>query len=133
MADGRSGGTVPGTDYLFVYGTLMKKSGHSMHGLLEAFARYVGEGELDGQLYDLGEYPGLVQTKGCQARVRGEVYRLQNLEKAFEVLDEYEGPEYRREKRTVRLNGGEELEAWVYLYEGPTEGAKAVESGEWKC
>ena len=60
-------------DYLFVYGTLMKKAGHPMHKTLARYATYLGEATAEGALYDLGAYPAMREGEGS---VRGELREL---------------------------------------------------------
>lgn len=48
------------TNLLFVYGTLRKDVRNSMFHLLAREARFVGRARMQGLLFDLGDYPGLV-------------------------------------------------------------------------
>ena len=59
---------------LFVYGTL--KRGDCRHRLLEG-QRFLGEAETAAtyRLFDLGDYPGLVESPGG-VRVAGELYEV---------------------------------------------------------
>jgi gamma-glutamylcyclotransferase (GGCT)/AIG2-like uncharacterized protein YtfP len=91
---------------------------------------------LPGQLYDLGEFPGLKLT-GDRARderagVTGELYRAQPAD--IDRLDRFEGaigddPLYRRER--VELLAPSRT-AWVYEYARRVEAAPPVESGDWR-
>ena len=87
--------------YAFVYGTLMKN--HRNHGYLKD-STYIGDGIIDGyQMYDLGTYPGVVESKGT---VFGEVYLINTeTEKRLDYLEE-EGDLYLKKLETVRLNNG---------------------------
>ena len=80
-------------------------------------ARFEGEGTVQGQLFDLGVYPGVVLSPDAQDRVIGEVYRLDPLSagETLRELDEYEGMEYRREIVPVRLEDRSSVEAWAYV------------------
>lgn len=112
------------TSLLFVYGTLMSRVGHAMGDRLRREARLVGPGAIEGRLYSLGRYPGLVEAAAGSYAVHGEVYDLAAPAASLAWLDDYEGivpgrPDdspYARVERPVRLASGEMLTAWVYLY-----------------
>lgn len=122
--------------YLFVYGTLMR--GFPRHALLEGVARYVGEGDIRGRLYDLGEYPGAVPSG--EGAVHGEVYELVRPEEALALLDKIEGYVPRdvkgslflREAATAELAVGTRVEVWVYFYNQGRTGASLVRSGRYQ-
>jgi gamma-glutamylcyclotransferase (GGCT)/AIG2-like uncharacterized protein YtfP len=144
------------TDLLFVYGTL--RSGFDSHRVLQRLrARYVGQGSVRAELFDLGDFPGAKKLKtsagfqrGCSleggttrtnssARVVGEVYRLQDPERAFKVLDDFEDfrPRaaatglFRRAVTEVALPNGARVKAWVYWLNrvpGPT---RRIYSGDY--
>jgi gamma-glutamylcyclotransferase (GGCT)/AIG2-like uncharacterized protein YtfP len=124
---------------LFVYGTLLSTAGHPMGARLRRQARLIGEASVQGQLYDLGRYPGLVETADAQERVQGELYALNDPGAALTWLDAYEGivpgchdqSEYQRAERPVRLAGGEEVAAWVYLYRNDARRLQPISSGRW--
>jgi gamma-glutamylcyclotransferase (GGCT)/AIG2-like uncharacterized protein YtfP len=112
-------------EYLFVYGTLMKKAGHPMHETLARYAAYVSDAVAEGVLYDLGAYPAMREGEGI---VQGELYRIEDPVRLFRVLDRYEGREYERKK--VRVTApGREGEAWAYLYRKPLPPARRIRSG----
>ena len=112
------------TEYLFVYGTLRRRAGHPMHRLLRHHARYLGEGQVQGRLHDLGGYPGLVLDPRAPA-VEGEIYAIANPRPLFRQLDDYEGcsprhrrpHEYRRILAPVEGPDGTPLQAWLYEYD----------------
>lgn len=117
---------------VFVYGTL--RQGASNHWRMEG-AEFVGEGEVEGLLYRIGWYPGLVLKEGS-GTVKGEVYRA-DAEKMAK-LDVFEGcsagdpepHEYRRVKTRVRLAGGTQ-ETWVWEFIAPIGEREAIGSGDW--
>ena len=125
--------------HLFVYGTLMSGAGHRMGARLQREARLVGPARIQGRLYDLGTYPGLVETGPADGEVHGEVFELIDPARSFRWLDAYEGivpgrearSEYARVERLVRLEDGRELTAWVYIYQAPVHGRPVIESGRW--
>lgn len=102
---------------VFVYGTL-KKGGH-FHEVLRG-SHFIGEGGVEGQLYNLGTFPGLVQEG--EGRVKGELYELSN-EAGLKRLDHLEGffaesPHkslFVRKQRNIEVDGEAHL-AWVYYY-----------------
>ena len=114
-------------DLLFVYGTLMR--GLPLHHVL-AGSRRVGAGSIRGRLVDLGAYPGAVGDPA--ARVRGEVYRVTRAE-LWRVLDYAEGPQYERRRTTVRLDGGEDVTAFVYWYRGPLDRGVPIVGGDYRA
>jgi len=107
---------------------------------LSKYIASCGECVISGELFDLGRYPGLVPGTG---NVRGELYRLndplpkERALEAFRQLDEYErydahdveGSLYHR--RVVRLRNPT-VDAWLYYYNGPVDGARRIESGDWR-
>ena len=127
--------------YLFVYGTLQKNLAHEMHGVLEYAARLVGEATVEGTLYDLGAYPGLVVAGKGDGRVRGELYALDSgrAQAALDALDAYEGcgaadpepHEYRREVLSVRIVDGSIFSAWTYLLNRSHAGLTPIPEGDY--
>jgi len=130
--------------YLFVYGTLMSRSGGAAIGgaerrALHAASRSLGEASVAGRLYDLGSYPALVSATDAGERCWGEVLTLDDPAAILALLDPYEGidparPEagdYRRVVCPVRLRDGLEVAAWVYLYQGDVSGSPVIASGRW--
>lgn len=123
-------------DYLFVYGTLRKQVGHPMHRVLIRHATLVDEGVFQGQLYDLGNFPGAVLSDRLEDQVHGEIYRLRRKDQVFGILDRYEGcmgtaPWFRREQSEIRLSGGKVIRAWLYLYNCPVVQHPRIASGDY--
>ena len=134
------------TPLVFVYGTFRRLHGRELHALLAHHARFEGEGSVQAQLFNLGDYPGLVRSANPSDRVLGEVYRLEpsHLSETFEEMDEYEGigpsypapQEYRREVVAVQLGEGAVADAWVYVFNGEPLGCPRIPSGdymEWRA
>jgi gamma-glutamylcyclotransferase (GGCT)/AIG2-like uncharacterized protein YtfP len=125
--------------HLFVYGSLMSSSGHPMSERLRREARLVGEATIEGRLYRISWYPGLVAGHHPDERAHGEVYALEAPARTLAWLDEYEGVvagdpdagEYERVERPVRLATGQEITAWVYLYRKDAGRLSRVASGRW--
>lgn len=124
-------------DLLFVYGSLMRNTGHPMAHRLAGESRSLGGAAVTGRLYSLGRYPGAVPSPNPRDAVHGELLALRRPEKTFCWLDDYEGcgesdPEphaYRRVIVPVRLIAGSRLRAWIYYYRGPLDLAKRIPSG----
>lgn len=124
--------TVADPSLVFVYGLLMR--GHELHHHMES-GEYVGDGRVKGALVSLGRYPGLIEGSGS---VRGELYRFPDLPAALDVLDDVEEFEptdparslYLRIAMPVRTSDGE-VDAWVYRYNGSTDGAQRIAGGDW--
>ena len=134
---------LPPVNKLFVYGTLMSTAtvplGRSMRTRLGREASLLGPAQIQGRLYDLGSYPGLVTSSDPSDVVFGEVFALHEPAKTFPWLDAYEGigtgdaadDLYVRETRAVRLDENP-VEAWVYLFIGSVERAAYVSDGRWR-
>lgn len=108
---------------LFVYGTLMRASRAPYAKRLTMESRFIGRGTVDGMLYSLGRYPGLVEDQTGKYQVHGEAVELKNA-RSLAWLDHYEGcgpgwphpQEYERRILTVRLREGGELPCWGYVF-----------------
>jgi gamma-glutamylcyclotransferase (GGCT)/AIG2-like uncharacterized protein YtfP len=126
---------------LFVYGTL--KAGASNHVRVASSQRIV-EARVRGRLYDSGKgWPVLIF--GGETFVHGQVLFFDDLTPLLPALDEYEGfdpqqPErslFVRTLRPVTLDGGEDIDAWVYEMPPAREeelvrrGAVLLSSGRW--
>jgi gamma-glutamylcyclotransferase (GGCT)/AIG2-like uncharacterized protein YtfP len=126
--------------HLFVYGSLMSTSGHPMGARLRAEARLIGPATIRGRLYRVSWYPGVAENTNPEQRVHGELYALDAPGRALEWLDAYEGiapgsrdgSEYERVERPARLATGEEIAAWVYLYQKDVTGFRLVPDGRWR-
>ena len=129
--------------HLFVYGTLrhvaVGEPGQNERQRLQRAARWLGPATIQGQLYNLGRYPGLILSSDATDIVHGEVVELFRPAESLPWLDAYEGltpeapaaAEYRRCEATVRLLTGRELLAWVYIYQHSCSPAQRLEEGRW--
>ena len=127
------------SNYLFVYGTLKRRSRHPMARKLAEAARYVGSAKIAGRLYDLGRFPGLKEPRTAHDWVQGDVYDIGvNLERTLQEMDAYENAEsppptpYEREPTTVILADGAELGVWVYWYRGTVREEQFLASGSFE-
>jgi gamma-glutamylcyclotransferase (GGCT)/AIG2-like uncharacterized protein YtfP len=124
--------------YLFVYGTLMRRIGHPKHALLSTHTTYIGEGWIQGRLYDIYSYPGAVASNETTDKVYGELYLVNN-PIIFNELDDYEEcssafnepHEYIRTKRPVFTNNDEETIAYCYLYNWPINHFTPIKNGQY--
>jgi gamma-glutamylcyclotransferase (GGCT)/AIG2-like uncharacterized protein YtfP len=125
------------SNYLFVYGTLLKDFESYMSKFLNRNSEFIGSGYFNGRLYEISWYPGAVLSDVPSEKVYGHIFKIHNGEKAFKILDNYEGlgdtsehsNEYKREIIEAYLHTGERQETWVYLYNQHTMGLKRIESG----
>ncbi len=130
---------------LFVYGTLMRcaegRLGEVERRRLANEARCLGAAYLNGYLYDLGDYPGLVIPDEATEAVHGEVFELDAPGTTLRWLDDYEGvrqggganDEYICLQTEVWLTGGGSCNAWVYVYRHGVGQAGRILGGRWNC
>ena len=123
---------------LFVYGTLLSAARHPMGAKLAREARLIGPASIQGLLYRIGSYPGVIDAPNRQARVHGELYALADPVASLAWLDAYEGitggshgDEYARVERQARLRADGEVTAWVYLYQGEPASLGLIADGRW--
>lgn len=126
---------------IFVYGTLRKDSGHDMYRVLARSSIFVGDATVNGDLYNLDTYPGLVLSSDAHSIVYGEVYELKPelAARVLAILDDYEGcgasdpipHEYRRKLVRVRFLSGEATEAWAYLLNRDPTGLERIPGGNY--
>lgn len=133
--------------HVFVYGTLRKGEQRDINRLRPA-PRWLGPASVDGVLYDLGDYPGLVlepEPGSGPTRVKGDVYEIAG--ELEPLLDEIEGlspqPNGEYAKRQVRVHlepplgrNGKGLAAPLtcLVYEVTPErvaGCPVIEGGDW--
>jgi gamma-glutamylcyclotransferase (GGCT)/AIG2-like uncharacterized protein YtfP len=122
----------PAPAYLAVYGALM-----SGYDTLERLGvadqlRLVGPCRIGGRLYDLGEWPTLVPGAGV---AHGELFELLD-ERAFARLDEFEDYDPSDRGRSGYLRDvltliDPAVSAWVYVANGPPDGAVEIPGGSW--
>ncbi len=131
------------SELLFVYGTLLSEdtgaTSRAQRARLGREALVCGAATVEGSLYDLGRYPGLVVGTLAAGKVHGEVLELVRAAHTLAWLDVYEGivpgehphTEYERRRLTALLTTGETVEAWVYVYLQPTLAARLIPGGDW--
>ena len=116
---------------LFVYGTLRKQMSHPLCHLLAREARFLGLGTFQGKLYDLGRYPGAVSSKDRTHLVTGEIYRLSDAARVLRLLDEYEGPKFKRARVEITIGTHESIPCWIYLYTRSVAGRRIITGGDY--
>jgi gamma-glutamylcyclotransferase (GGCT)/AIG2-like uncharacterized protein YtfP len=125
------------SDYLFVYGTLMRGFDHPMAKLLSRSAEFLGPARCQGRLYLVKHYPGLVLSDDPEEIVFGELYRLRVPHELLREFDMYEAcgegfaepTEYVRRMLSVTSDDGGAEEAWTYIYNWPVARLPRIASG----
>lgn len=126
-------------EYLFVYGTLRMGIYSPMDKLMSLHCQHMSEARFQGNLYDIAGYPGVTDSNTTENYVYGEVFRVQRAKQLWPKLDHYEHCsnafprpyEYVRKKRPVLLTNGENLQAWIYLFNWKTGGLLKIPSGDY--
>ena len=118
--------------YVFVYGTLRNGQERDIHRL-QPKPVFVGDGQINGTLYDLGSYPG-VRLGGLEW-VQGEVYQITlELERQLDEIEEVwpqQTGEYAKREVVVQC-AGQALTCLVYeVSEVHAQCPAVIESGDW--
>ena len=111
-----------------------------MRSRLAREAGLLGPARIQGRLYDLGSYPGLIVSSTPADNVFGEIFELRDPAQTLPWLDAYEGigspitpdDHYVRETHTVWIDA-EPATAWVYLYNGDLKLAQRISGGRWRA
>ncbi|MCC5908759.1 MAG: gamma-glutamylcyclotransferase [Balneolaceae bacterium] len=130
-------------EYLFVYGTLLSSLNSPAGSVLKMYAKRISPATIQGRLYDIGGYPGLVLADdGAEEGeiIYGELYMIREKENLLSALDEYEGcsprfpepREYVRKVIPVTTPERKQVQAWAYLYNWELSGRLQIESGDYK-
>lgn len=125
---------------LAVYGSLMSGLAPPEAPRLSGLLSFVSPCSLPGVLRDHGRYPGFFPEDppppGAASRIRAELYRMEDPERALPVLDEWEDffpddPEQSLYiRRRLRL-AAPRVEAWVYVSNG-SRADPVVPGGCWR-
>ncbi len=110
-----------------------------MHQQMCQYADFVANGEIQGQLYWLGSYPGVVTGGAPSYSIKGELYKVIQPEPLWLLLDEYEGckaddaepHEYRKALISVELANGSAIDAMIYLYNRDPGELPLIVSGDY--
>ncbi|MBJ6368760.1 gamma-glutamylcyclotransferase family protein [Snuella sedimenti] len=127
------------TNYLFVYGTLLKGFNNEMSHFLAEHSQFVEKGFFNGELYEVAGYPGAILSEKPTDKVYGSVYKVLDADLVFKALDTYEGidvnaPEldlYKRLKVKAYMDSGLSLQTWVYIYNRPITSLQKISSGSY--
>jgi gamma-glutamylcyclotransferase (GGCT)/AIG2-like uncharacterized protein YtfP len=116
-------------DRLFVYGTL--RVGQTARSLIADHVARSVPATSTGELVCFADYPGLLDD-GAQTVV-GEMVWLTDLAAAFALLDAYEGDDFIRILKKLRLEDGTETWAWCYVLADPrvVGDASPIAHGDW--
>lgn len=122
---------------LFVYGTLMQGFTNPFAKKIRQNGTWLGKASFQGELYDLGEYPGAVYRPQSLSRVYGEVWELRDFPKTIVALDRYEGvhifnPEYVRTQLPVQFENETIHLSWTYLFCQSTELFTFISHGNYR-
>ena len=100
--------------------------------LIPGGIRSISPASVNGILFHLGKYPGMVLSPGPNDMVAGELIEFQYLNKILSRLDEEEGPEYRRQEITAILADGSHRTAWSFVLARVPDGRPIIKSGDWR-
>jgi len=126
------------SDYLFVYGSLLKQANNIMSNYLEGKSEKMWEASMPGLLFMVDFYPGAVYLPDAHSLVKGDVYFLKEKKSIFEVLDEYEDydPDNESEslfiRKVVPIWYEDEIKnCWVYLFNQAYNTYPVITSGDY--
>jgi gamma-glutamylcyclotransferase (GGCT)/AIG2-like uncharacterized protein YtfP len=122
---------------VFFYGTLRTGFSRTTRAGIDDFLKFSGRGWINAKLFDLGIYPAAVPAS--DARVRGEVFEIEDAPTVLAALDRIEGyrpaePErslYTRVRVPATLDDGSTEDVWVYFYNAPLGRAPRIRSGDY--
>lgn len=120
--------------YLFVYGTLRSEFNNEMAQLLRENATYLRDGNIKGQLYDVGTYPALIYNDNTDILIKGQIFEMDDMEQIFEFLDPYEGVDdefYVRQIIPIEVEKKSFLPCWVYIFNRSVLFLKKIEETDY--
>ena len=126
-----------GDEFIF-YGLLKQgAAGAPAHLDFPRHGAFLGQCRFRGRMHDLGGFPGVwpgdVLCHGVRYRL--DTATLAPEMDAFEDVkpDDPAGSLYRREKTGILDDSGRPTggEAWIYIYNQPTDGYPVLEDGNW--
>jgi gamma-glutamylcyclotransferase (GGCT)/AIG2-like uncharacterized protein YtfP len=119
-------------DRLFVYGTL--RQGQTARSLVANQIKRCVPATTTGSIYAFSMgHPGFVEG-AASGVVVGEVLWLSDLAATFALLDAYEGQDFARIIRRVKLDEtNEEVWAWIYTLADPStmKFGTLIDHGDW--
>jgi gamma-glutamylcyclotransferase (GGCT)/AIG2-like uncharacterized protein YtfP len=116
------------THFVFVYGTLRRGGIRALPRIFPD-SEFVGAANVNGRLYDFGEYPGLILDES-NSMVTGEVYEID--EETLKRLDEIEvSSNYLRKQTEITVND-REVTCWIYEPDPEFYSlSNVITSGDW--
>jgi len=128
-------------EYLFVYGSL-RSSGEVPSQIAPIVNRFrrLGAAQVNGLLYDFGQYCGAVLDDSANNVIHGELVELPKGDEVLESLDRYEeiepsnigGGLFARKRATVVLADGSQEEAWIYVCNRAPGDARLIPGGDYQ-
>lgn len=128
--------------YLFVYGTLMQETNHSMAQLLVKHSEFICRASMQGQLYLIDYYPGAILSDNKDDIVYGELYKVSNASWVLSQLDDYEEcsssfpepHEYQRQLINIQPDTTDIRisHAWAYLYQYSLDNKSRIKNGQFQ-
>jgi gamma-glutamylcyclotransferase (GGCT)/AIG2-like uncharacterized protein YtfP len=95
---------------VFIYGSLRRGAARPMSTKFPK-SKFVAEAKVNGSLYDLGAFPGLILNES-NALVSGEVYEIDDV--TLKLLDEFEASDNYCRKQVAISLGDNTSSGWTY-------------------
>ncbi|MDO6758869.1 gamma-glutamylcyclotransferase family protein [Tamlana sp. 2_MG-2023] len=126
------------SQYIFVYGTLLKDVDNNKSKFLAMYSELVGSGYFHGKLYRISWFPGAVESKNDTDKVYGSLFKIYDFDIVFKALDAYEGIDmnsrepnlFERSVVPIYIEDGSVVKAWVYFYNHSVEDLEQIVSGD---
>jgi gamma-glutamylcyclotransferase (GGCT)/AIG2-like uncharacterized protein YtfP len=117
------------THLIFIYGSLRRGSARAM-SLKFPQSKFIAEARVNGSLYDLGAYPGLLLNDDSNSLVIGEVYEVDD--ETLSELDKFEASsDYWRRQVEISV-GAKRRMGWTYAPKPESCSARSlISSGDW--
>ena len=115
---------------VFVYGSLRRGGPGGMEARFPG-AQFIADAKVNGSLYDLGDYPGLVLDES-KSLVTGEVYEVDD--ELLSELDNFEASSHYCRAQVEVSVGGYSRSCWIYVPEGGPDfysERTLIISGDW--
>jgi gamma-glutamylcyclotransferase (GGCT)/AIG2-like uncharacterized protein YtfP len=113
---------------VFVYGTL-RSGGAGAMSLTFPNSKFIAAAKVNGNLYDLGAYPGLLLDES-QSLVAGEVYEVDD--ELLNELDEFEASSNYWRKQFEVSFGAQRRQCWIYEPDPEFYSLRTlITSGDW--
>lgn len=126
------------TDQLFVYGSLLSAFSNQESIRLKEENINLGAAYIKGSLFEIDGYPGAIPDPVSGNKIIGELYRINEAEKTFKWLDQYEeadpyyGPNREYQRIVVPVYYKDRIvRGWMYQYLKSTRGLRKIPSGNY--